>query len=58
MLDFLRSVLSNHRALSEIEAGKDYLTIDTACEDTVVGQRLLDRILRWWQTDFGFEEGE
>ena len=48
-----RSVLSNRRAPPEVEAGKDYLTIDTACENTVVGQRLLDRILGRWQDDFG-----
>ncbi|CAE7633950.1 GIP, partial [Symbiodinium sp. KB8] len=48
-----RSVLSNRRAPPEVEAGKDYLTIDTACENTVVGQRLLDRILGRWQADFG-----
>ncbi|CAE7744915.1 RE1 [Symbiodinium sp. KB8] len=48
-----RSVLSNRRAPAEVETGKDYLTIDTACENTVVGQRLLERLLRRWQDDFG-----
>ncbi|CAE7230751.1 RE1, partial [Symbiodinium sp. CCMP2456] len=54
-------IFSTHRALPETAYNKDYLTIDTACENTVVGKRLLDRVLRRWQDDFGLvpkEEAE
>ena len=50
-----RTVMANRRAPSEVDAGKDYLTIDTACENTVVGKRLLDRLLKKWLDGYGLK---
>ena len=49
----LRGVLLSRRAPAEVEEGKDYLTIDTACENTVVGKTILNRIITRWHSRHG-----